>query len=97
MISLLAAMFSLVVADGLITDFLIQNGLAFEGNPLLRPIVDGPAFLPVKIAGGMAAALILWHIYRRKPRFAMVGSMWMVVLYIAVVSWNVFAFFTSQA
>lgn len=96
MISLLATMFSLVVADGVITSFLIQNGLASEANPLLRPIVDGPAFLPLKIAAAIAGALVLWHVYLRKPSYALAGSVSVVVMYTFIVSWNIFAFIATQ-
>ena len=46
---LLVALIALVVSDGVITHFLISNGLGWEANPFLRPLVGGGNFLVLKV------------------------------------------------
>ena len=89
---LLVSMFSLVVADGIITKFLIDNGYADEYNPVLSGIVGTASFIPVKIAGALIAALLLWDIYKRHPNLAATGSICMVCLYCGIVYWNVISY-----
>ena len=93
---LLGAMFALVVADGLISNFLMTHGLGREWNPLLRAFVGGENFLLIKVAGAFLSALILWDIYKKRPQVAAIGSLCMVVFYTGIVYWNLFAFFITQ-
>ena len=65
----------LIVADGLITHYLIKHGLGREGNPFLQNFVGEQTFLVIKVAGALLCALILWDIYKRRPKMAMMSSM----------------------
>ncbi len=88
----LGALFALVIADGVITSFLLQNGMAREANPFLETLVGEPDFLTTKVAGAFLSALLLWHVYKRRPRTAMVFSLGIVVVYTAIVYWNILSF-----
>ena len=93
---LLGAMFALVVADGLITNFLMTHGLGREWNPLLQSFVGGENFLQIKVAGAFLSALILWNIYKKRPQMATIGSFCILIFYTGIVYWNLFVFFIAQ-
>lgn len=97
MIYILLSLVMLVVSDGLITQFLTEQGLAMEGNPFLQSIVGEGKFLLVKVAGGLLATLILWDVYKAKPRMALVGSAFLMVIYTGIIFWNLAVFFISRA
>ena len=92
---LLALLAALVVADGLISEFLIRNGLARETNPFLKAIIGSSAFIPIKTAGAIAAAFMLWHLHTHWPRLAIVATICFVALYSAIVMWNVVVYFIT--
>jgi hypothetical protein len=92
----LAALIALVVSDGLITHFLVRQGLGRERNPLLQTLVGETNFLVIKVLGALLCALILWDIYRRWPKLALISSWCFVVLYAGIVLWNLSVFFISQ-
>ena len=77
-----------VIADGLLTNLLVRDGLAREGNPFLQPLVGEAGFIVLKAVGVLLAALILWDIYRRFPRVALISTWGFVVFYGAIVLWN---------
>ena len=80
------------ITDGLLTHFLIEGGLAREGNPFLQPIVGDVGFLILKIVGVLLCALILWDIYKRFPKVAMISTSCFVVFYGVIVLWNLSLF-----
>ena len=86
----------LVIADGLITQYLIEEDIAREGNVLLQPIVDQGHFVWVKAVGGGACALILWDIYTRWAKLALVSTSLLVLGYSAIVFWNMLIYVTSS-
>ena len=93
-------MFALVVADGLITNFLITHGLGREWNPFLQTLAGGEPFLLLKVGGAFLAALILWDIYRRsvsrnrlKPLLIILYVL--VGFYTVIVFWNLLVLFTA--
>ncbi|MES0278284.1 MAG: DUF5658 family protein [Dehalococcoidales bacterium] len=90
---LIAALAILVVTDGLISHFLINNGLAQEGNPLLVVLVGKWNFLAIKVAGAAVCSVILWDIYKSWPKLALVSTSCFVSVYAVIVSWNVSIFF----
>ena len=85
---LLGLLVLFVIADGLLTHFLITNGIAREGNPFLQPIVGKTGFIVLKVVGAFLCALILWDIYRRYSRLALISTSFFVVSYGAIVLWN---------
>ena len=92
---LLYTLIGLVVADGLITEFLVKNRLASEGNPFLERWVGGDHFLMLKTAGVILAALILWDIGRRYPKLATLSTSSCVVVYTVIVYWNILVYFIA--
>ena len=85
---LLCVLVALVVADGVLTEFLLNRGLAYEGNPFMKPLVGDISFMFVKIGGSLLCAFILWDIYRHWPRLAMIATRVFVVAYGLIVVWN---------
>jgi len=93
---LLGTLFALVVADGLISNFLVTHGLAREWNPYLQTLVIDDNFLLIKVAGVLLCTLILWDIYKKQPQIAMIGTLYIVALYTLIVYWNLGVFFIAQ-
>jgi phosphoglycerol transferase MdoB-like AlkP superfamily enzyme len=85
---ILGALFATVVADGIITKFLVSKGLAIEGNPLLGDWVNSDAFYIIKIFGALLALLYLWSIYRRHPMLSTAFSCLLLATYTFIVFWN---------
>jgi hypothetical protein len=92
---LLGVLVSFVVLDGLVTEFLINGGLAREGNPFLEPLVGDIGFMILKVAGSLLCAFILWDIYRRFPRVAVVATWIAVAGYGGIIIWNTSLFLLS--
>ncbi len=95
-VSLLITLVALVIADGLISQFLIRTGLGSEGNPFLMNWVTGPDFIATKAAGALLCALILWDIYKHWPKPAMFIIVVFVVLYAGILFWNISVFVIGQ-
>ena len=93
---LLGVVFALVVADGVISNFLINQGLGRESNPLLKTLVGQDSFPLIKVAGALLSILILWDIYKRWPRLAVISSICIVALYTGIVYWNILTFVVCQ-
>lgn len=90
---LLGTLLSLVVADGIISQFLIKSGIGREGNPFLKSIVAEGNFLIVKMCGAIICVLILWNMARRVPRLVFIVSVSLVAVYTAILFWNIAVFF----
>jgi len=78
----------MVIADGVVTNLLIQYGIAHEGNPFLLDIAGGVGLIIIKIIGASLAALIIWDIFRHYPRLAIWVAAIFVLLYSGIVDWN---------
>ena len=89
---LLYALFGVVVADGLITQFLVTGGHGVEANPFLRAWVGHGWFLVIKVGGAFLATLLLWINYNKKPRAVYTITVVFLVFYTVVVFWNLFVF-----
>jgi len=94
---LLGTLLSLVVADGLISQFLIKNGLGHEANVFLRVLVIENDFLVIKMCGAILCVIILWNIARRLPRLIFIFSTCLVGLYTAILFWNIAVFLFFRA
>ena len=79
----------LIIADGYITEYIIKQGLGREGNPFMLGLLPTGYFMPVKIAGSILVALLLWHIYRKQPGMARVATWLFILVYTGIVYWNV--------
>ena len=89
---LLGSLFAAIVADGVITRFLVHNGFAREGNPFLEYWVLEDKFLSIKILGGLLAILYLWSVHRRHPKLSICSTSIFLTGYILIICWNVLIF-----
>jgi hypothetical protein len=88
MMILLAVLVGFVILDGVLTELLLNRGTAWEVNPFLQPLVGDIGFMILKVVGSLLVALILWDVYRRFPRVAVIATWIAVVGYGAIVLWN---------
>lgn len=88
----LCTLFGIIVADGLISQFLVTAGYGSEGNPLLASMVGGGSFLGIKISGAFLVTMFLWTKYNAKPRFVNNVAVTALVFYTVIVYWNLFGF-----
>ncbi|MFC1907993.1 DUF5658 family protein [Chloroflexota bacterium] len=93
---LICTLTALVVADGLISKFIVEHGFAREGNPLLQIWVGENTFLALKLLGAILIAIILWDIYKQNPKLSYISTVLFVISYTAIVFWNLYAFFITQ-
>ncbi len=87
---LLGTLIALVVSDGIISEFLITNGTAREGNPFLHMWVSDNMFLPIKLLGVFLASVSLWYVYRNNAKLSLICAVFFVVLYTVIVFWNLY-------
>jgi len=92
---MLYTLFGLIVTDGLITQFLVENGQALEANPFLRAWVKQELFLAIKVSGAFLATLLLWFKYNAIPRLIYVITTIFLTFYTIVVFWNMFVFLAT--
>jgi hypothetical protein len=86
------ALFCIIVADGLITQFLVTGGHALEVNPFLRAWVSQEWFLAIKVSAAFLATLLLWIKYNVRPRLVYTITVVFLAFYTVVVFWNLFVF-----
>ena len=88
----LCALFGIIVADGVISQFVVTGGYGSEGNPFLASLVGGESFLAIKIAAALLVTLFLWVKYNASPRLVNTVAVVALGFYTALVYWNLFAF-----
>jgi len=88
MIYLLGLLAVFIISDGLLTHALVGDGLMREGNPLLVPLVAQGNLMLLKLVGTIICVIILWDLYRRYPRLALITTSCLMVAYGAIVFWN---------
>jgi hypothetical protein len=89
---ILYTLFCLIVADGLITQFLVTGGHGSEANPFLAAWVGRGWFLAIKASGAFLATLLLWINYNKKPKLVYTIAVVFLVFYTVIVFWNLFVF-----
>ena len=94
---MLYTLFCLIVADGLLTKFLVTNGHAIEVNPFLQAWVGQELFLAIKVSGAFLVTLLLWIKYNAKPKLIYIFTAVCLAFYTSIVFWNVSVFLTTQA
>ena len=92
---LLGTLLALVVADGIISQFLIEEGLGQEGNPFLKTLATDSNFLIIKMCGAIICVIILWNLAKRKPRLVLIFSSIVVFIYTAILLWNISIYIIS--
>jgi hypothetical protein len=88
----LYTLFCIIVADGLITEFLVTGGHGSEANPFLNAWVSHGAFLAIKVSGAFLATLLLWINYNVKPRLVYTITVVFLAFYTTIVFWNLSVF-----
>jgi len=92
---LLAFLVALVLADGVVTRFLVNNGLGSEANPFLKMWVKSDLLFVIKLVGASLAACILWILYRTKPKMAWITASIFVSAYALIIIWNIIVFYIA--
>ncbi|MFC1860806.1 DUF5658 family protein [Chloroflexota bacterium] len=88
----LYTLFGLIVADGLLTEFLVTNGHALEVNPFLQSWIGQDLFLAIKVSGAFLATLLLWIKYNTRPKLTYIITVAFLAFYMSIVFWNLFVF-----
>jgi hypothetical protein len=88
----LYVLFGIIVADGVLSQFLVTGGYGLEANPLLAPLVGGQSFLAIKMSAAFLATLLLWIKYNTRPRLVYTITVAALALYTIIVYWNLLAF-----
>jgi len=92
---ILCTLFGIIVADGLITQFLVTGGYGSEANPFMRAWLSHGTFLFIKVSGAFLATLLLWIKYNAKPRLVYSITVAFLIFYTIIVFWNLFVFFVT--
>jgi hypothetical protein len=85
---LLIAMVTFIIMDGVLTQYLVPNGLVHEANPFIEPLVGHTSFMILKIVGAFLCAVILWDVHRRFPKVGLIASWIAMIGCGAIVLWN---------
>ena len=93
---MLYVLFGLIVADGILSDFLISHNLGWEWNPLLKNMMGSDQFMLIKVCGALLVIILMWNIYRKQPSMAIISSLCALVFYTAIIYWNLFALAVSS-
>ena len=93
---MLYALFGVIVADGLITEFLVAGGHGLEVNPFLRAWVGQELFLAIKVSGAFLVTLLLWVQYNAKPKAVYIITAVFLAFYTSIIFWNLFVFLTTR-
>ncbi len=92
----LCALFGAIVADGILSEFIVSRNLGREWNPLLKTLIGGEQFMLIKVCGALLVIILIWNIYRKRPGMASISSLCSLVFYTAIVYWNLFALAVSS-
>jgi hypothetical protein len=79
--------------DGMMTQVFVGRGLVKEANPLMAPLVSGGSFLPLKLLGIAVLLILLWILYKRFPKMAVVAASSVCALSAVLIIWNFMVFF----
>jgi hypothetical protein len=91
----LYTLFFIIVADGLITQFLVTGGYGSETNPFMRAWLSHGGFLAIKVSSAFLATLLLWIKYNVKPRLVYAITVVFLVFYTIIVFWNLSVFLVT--
>jgi len=94
---LLTSLVALVVADGIITRFLVVHNLGTELNPFLQTWVESDTLLLLKLAGSAIAAFMLWRVSKKYPKLTLIVTISFIVFYMFIIIWNLYVFFKVQS
>jgi hypothetical protein len=78
----------MVVADGILTNMLINRGIASEANPFLVHLAGEHGLIIVKVLGVALCVIILRDVSRHHSRTAFWASSAFLFIYTCIVAWN---------
>jgi len=90
---LIGLLASLVVADGLISNYIMGNNFGTESNLLIESLVGQASFILLKIIAAILSAVILWKVFKQRPRLGLVSIILFVSIYTVILWWNLFTWF----
>lgn len=93
---MLYTLFGLIVADGLMTQFLVTNGHASEANPFVEALVYEDLFLATKILSAFLVTSLLWIKYNVHPALIYRAISVFTAIYTGIVFWSLFVSLSSQ-
>jgi len=85
----LGLLFLLIVVDGILTNLLLERGVALEWNPFLKQVAGKGMLVALKVVGGLVCAVVIWDIHRHSPRLGTIVVCIGTGAYLAIVLWNV--------
>jgi hypothetical protein len=88
MFYLLIVLMAFVILDGVLTEFLIGGGTAYEANAFLAPMIGEVGFMLLKVFGALFCALVLWDIHTRNRKLALTVTWIATAGYGIIVLWN---------
>lgn len=89
------SLFCVIVADGLITEFLVAGGHGSEVNPFMRALLVQGWFLAIKVTAAFLATLLLWINYNARPRPVYIITAVFLAFYTIILFWNLFVFLVT--
>lgn len=84
---LLGLLTILIIGDGFLTHALVGDGMK-EGNFLLVPLITQGNLMLLKLVGTVVCVIILWDLYQKVPKVALISASCFVVAYGVIVLWN---------
>jgi hypothetical protein len=75
------------LTDAVMTQILVGNGLAREGNPLMRELVGSGQFILFKLGVIIISCIVLWQLYKIFPRVTKIAALTIICFY-CVVLWS---------
>ena len=76
------------IVDAVFTRWAVTENLVREWNPFVVSLATDWHFLIIKISGALVSALVLWSIYLRFPKTAILGTSSVVAFYGLLLVWN---------
>jgi hypothetical protein len=89
---MLYTLFALIVADGLLTQFLVKGGYGSETNPFLRTCVGQDMFLAFKVSGAFLVIVYLWFKHSGHPKLVFTVTLAALTFYTVIIFWNLLVF-----
>jgi len=87
---------SLIVADAIISNFIVRSGVGTEGNPFIQSIVGQTSFVFLKLSAALFSSLILWKVFKQHRRLGLASIILFVMLFTAILWWNLGIWFIGQ-
>ena len=93
---LLCLLCSLVVADAIISNFIVRSEVGIEGNPFIQSIVGQTSFVFLKLSAALYSSLILWRVFKQHRRLGLASIILFVMVFTAILWWNLGIWFVGQ-